>query len=70
MDSRHKETFYFRYFVVPVSALVSLVGIVLLSYLSLVQSVTRHVCCSVLVIAGKLFIVGLTPAVNCITCNV
>jgi hypothetical protein len=66
MDSRHKETFYFRYFVVFVSALVSLVGIILLNYLSLVQFVTRRVCCPVLVIAGKLFILGLTHAVNCI----
>jgi len=44
MDSRHKEIFYFRYFVVLVSASVSLVAIVLLNYLSLVQFVTRRVC--------------------------
>ena len=70
MGSRHKETFYFRYFVVLVSASVSLVGIVLLNYLSLVQFVTRRVCCPVLVIAGRLFVLGLTLAVNCIACNV
>ena len=70
MVSRHKEIFYFRYFVVLVSASVSLVGIVLLNSLPLVLFVTRRMCCPVLVIAGKLFILGLTPAVNCITCNV
>jgi hypothetical protein len=70
MDSRHEETFYFRYLVVLVSASVSLVGIVLLNYLSLVQFVTRRMCCPVLVIAGKLFVLGLSPAVNYITCNV
>jgi len=70
MDSRHKATFYVRYFVVLISASVILVGIFLLNYLSFVQIVTRRVCCPVLVIAGKLFILGLTLAVNCITCNV
>lgn len=72
MDCQHKETFFFRYFVLLVSASVSLVGIVLLNYLSLVQFVTRRVYCPVLVITGKLFILGLTPAVNCIatrSCN-
>ena len=71
MDSRQKETFYVRYFVVLVSASVILVGIFLLNYyLSFVQIVTRRVCCPMLVIAGKLFILGLTLAVNCIMCNV